>query len=122
MTIGQAIIEIPERVDKLEFYDIREEIGKRAIRASVPLYSSAVSTLVGPSPSAPGATPGAKTNSLRRFWIPFAYMESFGIESGVEYSTYLEHGTMKMAARPYVEKVKRNAMPEIIRIFSELGR
>ncbi len=45
----------------------------------------------------------------------------FGIQSGMHYSGYLEHGTSKMAARPYVEKIKETAMPEILALFSELG-
>ena len=45
----------------------------------------------------------------------------FGIQSGMYYAGYLEHGTSKMAARPYVEKVKEAAMPEILALFSELG-
>lgn len=39
----------------------------------------------------------------------------------MHYSGYLEHGTSKMAARPYVEKIKETAMPEILALFSELG-
>ena len=44
-----------------------------------------------------------------------------GIQSGMNYSGYLETGTKKMAARPYVEKIKETALPNIIPIFEELG-
>jgi hypothetical protein len=52
---------------------------------------------------------------------------AFGITSGMYYSGYLEHGThnkdesQRMAARPYVDKIKENAMPEVRRIFGEIG-
>jgi hypothetical protein len=39
----------------------------------------------------------------------------------MNYAGYLEHGTSKMAARPYVEKIKEDAMPEVRRIFGEIG-
>ncbi|MED9967017.1 MAG: hypothetical protein UFJ18_09525 [Blautia sp.] len=43
------------------------------------------------------------------------------------YSGYLEDGThnkdgsVRMAARPFVDKITDTAMPEIERIFGELG-
>ena len=45
----------------------------------------------------------------------------FGIKSGVHYSSYLEYGTRKMAARPFVDKIVETAKPEIDRIFSNIG-
>lgn len=39
------------------------------------------------------------------------------IETDTHYAGYLEHGTSKMAARPYVEKIKQKAEPEIKSIF-----
>ena len=36
-----------------------------------------------------------------------------------QYLFYVENGTSKMAARPYVEKIKEKALPEIESIFSE---
>ena len=42
-------------------------------------------------------------------------------EERMHYSGYPEYGTSKMAARPYVEKIKETAMPEILALFSELG-
>jgi len=43
------------------------------------------------------------------------------ITSGMGYAGYLEHGTRKMAARPYVEKIKQTALPNITAIFAEIG-
>lgn len=40
------------------------------------------------------------------------------IETDTHYAGYLEHGTSKMAARPYVEKIKQQAEPEILSIFN----
>lgn len=54
------------------------------------------------SPSAPGEPPGVVTGQLKasiqgrkvrdRYWI---------VAAGTEYAAFLEHGTARMAARPY---------------------
>lgn len=76
------------------------------------------------SPSPPGSPPGRRTGVLRTTWTllenPGTSAASFGIRSGVGYSSYLEHGTRKMAARPYVDKIQQRAWPEIVKIFSEM--
>lgn len=41
------------------------------------------------------------------------------LESQESYAGYLENGTSKMAARPFVEKIKEEATPEIQKIYSE---
>lgn len=69
--------------------------------------------------------PGVRSGNLRRNWNMYSSGGGgngiFGIQSGMHYSEYPEHGTSKMAARPYVEKIKETAMPEILALFSELG-
>ena len=34
---------------------------------------------------------------------------------------YLEHGTRKMAARPFVDKIQQTALPNVMAIFAEIG-
>ena len=36
-----------------------------------------------------------------------------------KYAGYLENGTKKMAARPFVDKIKEKATPEIEKIYKE---
>lgn len=47
--------------------------------------------------------------------------DTFGIEAGMGYAGYLEGGTSKMAARPFVQKIQEQAMPQIRSIFQEIG-
>jgi hypothetical protein len=37
------------------------------------------------------------------------------------YAGYLEEGTSKMAARPFLQKIQDGAMPKIRSIFQEIG-
>ncbi len=41
------------------------------------------------------------------------------LESQEPYAASLENGTSKMAPRPFVEKIKEDAAPEIQKIYSE---
>ena len=41
------------------------------------------------------------------------------LESQESYAGYLDEGTDKMAARPFSEKIKDKALPEIERIYKE---
>ena len=41
------------------------------------------------------------------------------MESGERYASVLENGTPKMAPRPFVERIKTEAAPEIKKIYSE---
>lgn len=78
--------------------------------------------------SAPGEPPARRTGSLRMHWSgDVEYGKTVGnnvevtavIESGEKYSTYLENGTRKMEPRPFVEKIKEKAKPEIEKIYNE---
>lgn len=100
--------------------EVMQKVKAKYPDAARELKNAAHTTLSGPSPSAPGSTPGVRSGHLRRDWSTFYGDGSFGITSQAEYSGHLEHGTSKMAARPYVEKVKEQAMPKIRSIFSDL--
>ena len=120
MRPGEAAAILPERAGK-EVEIVKREIAGRTYRAANELRNSALTVLNNASPSAPGSPPGVRSNSLRSTWLPSATAASISIESGVFYSGYLEHGTRKMAARPFVDKIQQNALPKIISIFQEIG-
>ena len=81
--------------------------------------------------SAPGEPPAPKSGALRRQWTKrVAAMPSGGgasieiaIESdakarnGAHYAGFLEHGTSRMSARPFSDKVREKAEPKIVAIY-----
>lgn len=80
--------------------------------------------------SAPGQPPAVRTGMLRASFRPTVLVEDNGgltihsqAKSGLSVGGYilgslLDEGTEKMAARPFTEKVKERAAPEIKKIFS----
>lgn len=78
--------------------------------------------------SAPGEPPARRTGALRVQWTGNVETKRAGakemsvrayIESGTPYAAYLEHGTGRMAPRPYVDRIVEKAMPEVTRIMGE---
>ena len=78
--------------------------------------------------SSPGEPPARRTGNLRLNWsgnIETEGSESgnmvvkMQLESGTEYAKYLENGTHRMAARPFVKVIAEKADPEVKKIFSE---
>lgn len=78
--------------------------------------------------SAPGEPPARRTGNLRMHWNGQVKSENASgggvaivaeLESQEPYAGYLENGTSKMAPRPFVDKIKEEAMPEIQKIYSE---
>lgn len=75
--------------------------------------------------SAPGEPPARRSGNLRMHWNGSVKtrntsggMEVIAVlESGEKYAAALEKGTSKMAPRPFVEKVREKAMPEIRKIY-----
>ena len=78
--------------------------------------------------SAPGQPPAPDTGNLRRNWREQSAVQANGlgrgldvrlrITSDVPYAKFLEFGTRKMAARPFREKIKTRAQPEIAALFA----
>jgi len=60
----------------------------------------------GTSPSAPGDPPGVDTGALRASmrWERGGQFQRI-VYDGVEYGVYLEYGTSKMSARPFISPV-----------------
>jgi len=78
--------------------------------------------------SAPGEPPARRTGNLRLHWsgdVSSRGNSNGGIvldvtlESQEKYAPYLENGHGKVAARPFVDKIKEKAEPEVKKIFSE---
>lgn len=70
------------------------------------------------SPSAPGDTPGVDTGALKNSInvkpvAPFVQ----SINTGVDYDAYLEFGTSRMAARPYMSPMARRLEQKIPQFF-----
>ncbi len=81
--------------------------------------------------SAPGEVPARRTGNLRMHWngrVESAAASDGGvtviaeIESQERYAADLEHGTKKIAPRPFVERIKKEAEPEIRKIYSRAYR
>ena len=77
--------------------------------------------------SAPGEPPARRTGNLRLHWNgQVKSRNTYGggvaisaeIESQEPYAGILENGSSNMAPRPFVERIKEEAMPEIQRIYS----
>lgn len=109
------------QVVKDQVADVKTQVTARLPRAANALRNSELKVLANPSPSAPGSPPGVRSGDLRRNWTMFYGGDTFGIEAGMGYAGYLEGGTSKMAARPFVDKIQEQAMPDIQSIFQEIG-
>lgn len=123
MTLGAAG-QIEQAVRR-QVQKVKNDVNSRLPRAANALRNGELTVLSGnASPSPPGSPPGRVSGFLRTAWTMY-YAEGdapkFGIISAAPYAGYLEEGTRKMAARPFVDEIQQSALPEIRSIFEEVG-
>ena len=80
--------------------------------------------------SAPRQPPAPDSGNLRRNWREQSFARANGLGRGIDvklritsdtfYAQFLEHGTRKMAARPFIERIKSKARPEIESLFANI--
>lgn len=133
MKIGINLAGIPAQA----VAQIQAELPARATMASMALKNASLDVLGGkgggkrsgrtrraPSgasytASAPGQPPAVRTGTLRLSWRPVTFGQyNPGLEGGTPYAGYLEEGTSKMAARPFVDKIVETAEPQVLAIYS----
>ena len=129
MSVPDISVEVAKKVTA-----IGQEMKSRATRGSRALKNAELQVLRGQrsgkycyknhhTASAPGEPPAVCSGMLRESFSPVARSTGgalsvkVAIETDKHYAGYPEHGTSKMAARPYVEKIKQKAEPEIKSIF-----
>lgn len=123
MTPYEAAAVLQKEV-KFKKEDTIRKRNSKLFRAANALRNAEIEVLRGnPSPSKPGQLPGTVSGTLMRSWIPY-HTEGgetgiFGILCAASYAGYLENGTRKMAARPYVNKIQEKALPKVMAIFAE---
>lgn len=78
--------------------------------------------------SAPGQPPARRSGALRLNWTSRVVGGASGggsvsivpeLQSNTFYAIYLEKGTRKMAARPFVDRIAQKALPAITAIYNE---
>ena len=129
MSPGEAPGALRVAVDS-EIQKVNQKVIARAPRAVNAIRNAELKVLSGnKSPSPPGSPPGRRTGHLRLAWTggnDVAGGSGKGIainvwlESGSHYAGYLEGGTRKMDARPFVDKIKVAAAPKIIAVYSSI--
>lgn len=125
MTPAEAAQELVHVVSE-EKLELADKMLARLPRAANELRNAELAVLSGnASPSPPGSPPGRRSGVLRDTWTIVANgYATFGVAkivSGAYYSGFLENGTSKMAARPYVDKIQQKALPKIMSIMQEIG-
>ena len=122
---------------------IGTEMKARAVRASFAMKNAELKVLRGKrsgrrykkphmktyyTASAPGEPPAVRTGALRESFRPVSQEENsrgsglsvnVSIATDKEYARVLEEGSERMKPRPYADRVKQEAMPEVTRIFGQ---
>ena len=97
---------ITVRLDTTVLDRIAANLGTNTDRVVAMLANEVVGTAVssfGESPSAPGDPPGVDTGALRAsVQSEHTGTNQYTVSDGVEYGAFLEYGTPRMAARPWL--------------------
>ncbi|MGO5158670.1 MULTISPECIES: hypothetical protein [unclassified Bilifractor] len=107
--------------------EINQAVMSRAYKVQNALRNAEIEVLTSgsyPPASAPGEVPHMRSGNLRNLWTfgvrgGSGNITVFG-EPGVNYAGYLEEGTRKMAARPFVDKIIERTEKDIDGIFADL--
>ncbi len=119
---NQAVSRGTQAVNALRNAELEVLKGQRSGRVYRKPHSKASYTA-----SAPGEPPARRTGNLRLHWNGKVIKERTSggglnitaeLESQEPYAGILEHGSRRMAPRPFVERIKQKAMPKIKRIYS----
>lgn len=75
--------------------------------------------------SAAGEPPAPDFGNLRKNWSQQKFVGGdlrirVRIQSRMAYADFLEHGTRKMSPRPYHDRIKKKAIPEIKLLYSSI--
>lgn len=122
MTAQEAAAVLRKEV-KFKKEDTIRKKNSKLLRAANALRNAELEVLRGnPSPSPPGSSPGTVSGTLMRSWVPY-HTEGgetgvFGILCAASYAGYLENGTRRMKARPFVDRIQQKALPKIMAIFN----
>lgn len=120
---SQAVSRGTQAVNALRNAELEVLKGQRSGRVYRKPHSKASYTA-----SAPGEPPARRTGNLRLHWNGKVIKERTSggglnitteLESQEPYAGILEHGSRRMAPRPFVEKIKEKAMPEIKKIYGK---
>lgn len=77
--------------------------------------------------SAPGEPPAVRTGTFMASWQPYVKERTDGVvlrlntsQNAKKYPGYLQNGTSKMKARPYVEQIQAMAEPKIRAVYQRI--
>lgn len=131
ISAGMKFAQYAERISD----GMRDELYRRGVQITQVLRKTELEVLAGARngikykslpnrSSAPGEAPAAQSGKLRQEWDDITERQGNGhtsivtsrITSTTPYAGYLEEGTERMAARPFVDKIIEKAEPEILEI------
>lgn len=131
-------VSVLEKEVALKLEALEEEVARRRALASEEVRASTLVELRGArsgkvyrygggtyQASASGEAPAERSGAFLNSWVTLQEdSEKIGVESGLSVGGYLlgellEHGTSRMGARPYKEKILERALPKVEEIFGE---
>lgn len=114
---------MPIKVNNIPKYqaDLKREMKNRVTRAGITVsrYAKELVSVAGPAPSRPGSPPHKQTGRLR-MGINWSLKDdgTVHVNSSVKYGKYLDFGTRRMAARPWLTRAFNDMRGEIRSILT----